>query len=126
MEKPMTTAKGKCSTCGAPVEVVTAGRFAGAELVSAFCSACADQQFRDQGGAVLIPRREPADGRYSLGKVTVTAGAVKALEASSQHAAEFLARHARGDWGENGHCDRIAPHSTQIHLPESPIGTPSK
>jgi hypothetical protein len=29
------------------------------------------------------------------------------LGAASQHAIAFLARYARGDWGENGHCDQI-------------------
>ena len=40
--------------------------------------------------------------------VTITGGAVEALAEAGQHAASFLARHARGDWGENGHFDQIA------------------
>jgi hypothetical protein len=98
---------GKCSACGTPIEVKAAGPFAGAELVSALCPACTDQLFRDQGGAVLTLQRELEGARFPLGKVTVTAGAVKALEDASQHAAEFLARHVRGDWGTWGRCDEI-------------------
>ena len=44
---------------------------------------------------------------FPLGKVTITGGAVEALAEAGQHAATFLARHARGDWGENGHFDLI-------------------
>jgi hypothetical protein len=39
--------------------------------------------------------------------VTITGGAVEALADAGQHAASFLARHARGDWGETGHFDQI-------------------
>jgi len=38
--------------------------------------------------------------RLSLGRCMITQGATAALEASGQHAAEFLARHQFGDWGE--------------------------
>jgi hypothetical protein len=52
----------------------------------------------------VFTRRRAMDGAtFALGKITITAGAVAALAESSQHAAEFLARHARGDWGEVGH-----------------------
>jgi hypothetical protein len=39
--------------------------------------------------------------------VTVTAGAVAALAGAGEHAVAFLARHARGDWGDHGQCDTI-------------------
>ena len=42
-----------------------------------------------------------------MGKVTITGGAVEALADAGQHAAMFLARHARGDWGEIGQFDQI-------------------
>ena len=37
---------------------------------------------------------------FSLGKVVGTPGALAALEKAGQAAAEFLARHVSGDWGE--------------------------
>lgn len=103
----MATSKGRCSACGALIEVEAAGLFAGAELVVALCSDCTDQKFLEQGGAVLALRREPEGARFPLGRVTITAGAVAALGEASQHAIEFLARHARGDWGECGRFDEI-------------------
>jgi hypothetical protein len=106
-ETSMAPVKVKCSACGAPVGVLADGVFAGAEVVSALCPACMDQQFREQGGAVVALRGEPEGALFPLGKITITVGAVEALEASSQHAAEFLARHARGDWGKFGVCDAI-------------------
>jgi|SRR6516165_2835895 hypothetical protein len=38
--------------------------------------------------------------RFPLGQIVATPGALEALEASHQSPAEFLTRHARGDWGE--------------------------
>ncbi len=81
--------------------------FARAEVVGALCPACTDLQFLEQGGAILTLRRDLPDARFSPGKITITAGAVAALAAASQHAVEFLACHVRGDWGGNGHCDEI-------------------
>jgi hypothetical protein len=37
---------------------------------------------------------------FPLGQIVATPGALEALEASRQNPAEFLGRHARGDWGE--------------------------
>ena len=37
---------------------------------------------------------------FPLGQIVATPGALEALEASHQSPAEFLTRHARGDWGE--------------------------
>jgi hypothetical protein len=37
---------------------------------------------------------------FPLGRIVATPGALEALEASHQSPAEFLTRHARGDWGE--------------------------
>jgi hypothetical protein len=78
-----------------------------AEIVGALCPACTDQQFLDQGGAVLALRQELPGALFALGKLTLTAGAVEALAAASQHASEFLARHVRGDWGEFGQFDAV-------------------
>ena len=36
----------------------------------------------------------------SLGRIVATPGALKAFEASGQKPDEFLARHAKGDWGD--------------------------
>jgi len=45
--------------------------------------------------------------RFSLGRVTITGGAIEALAEAGQHAASFLAGHAGGDWGKNGQFDEI-------------------
>ena len=37
---------------------------------------------------------------FPLGAIVATPGALEALEASHQSAAEFLARHVKGDWGD--------------------------
>jgi hypothetical protein len=56
---------------------------------------------------MLRLRQEPENALFPLGKVTITDGAVAALADAGQHAAAFLARHARGDWGETGQFDQI-------------------
>jgi hypothetical protein len=99
--------RGKCSSCGAPLELAVADTLAGAALAAALCPSCTDQQFRDGGGAILQLRHEPEGARFPLGKVTITGGAVEALADAGQHAASFLSRHARGDWGKTGHFDQI-------------------
>jgi hypothetical protein len=38
--------------------------------------------------------------RFSLGQLVATPGALEALRRSGQSPAEFLARHARCDWGD--------------------------
>jgi hypothetical protein len=84
-----------------------AGAFEEAALAAPLCPACTDQQFLDGGGAILRLRQEPEGARFTLGKVTITPGAVVALGDARQHAALFLARHARGDWGATGHFDQV-------------------
>jgi hypothetical protein len=37
---------------------------------------------------------------FPLGRVVATPGALRALEKAEQQPAEFLDRHANGDWGE--------------------------
>ena len=44
--------------------------------------------------------------RFPLGRIVATPGALEALQRSEQTPHEFLARHARGDWGELCHEDR--------------------
>jgi hypothetical protein len=46
---------------------------------------------------------------FSLGRILATPGALEALEASGQSPAEFLARHARQDWG------RVSPGDQQLN-----------
>jgi hypothetical protein len=96
-EQTMSRVKGKCSACGAPLKVAVAEPFAGAALAAALCPGCADQQFLEGGGAILRLRQGPERVLFPLGKVTITGGAVEALADAGQHAASFLARHARGD-----------------------------
>jgi hypothetical protein len=103
----MAAVSGKCSVCGMQVEVAVAGTFEGAGLAAPLCPACTDQQFLEGGGEILQLRQEPEGARFPLEKVTITAGAVAALAEAGEHAAIFLARHARGDWGATGHFDQI-------------------
>jgi hypothetical protein len=40
------------------------------------------------------------NGKFHLGQVLATPGALAALEESGQNVQFFLARHVRGDWGD--------------------------
>jgi hypothetical protein len=53
----------------------------------------------------MIAESQP---KFSLGQIVATPGTLEALHKSSQSAAEFLQRHARGDWGELCDEDRQA------------------
>ncbi len=44
--------------------------------------------------------------KFHLGQVLATPGALEALDASGQTPADFLARHAKGDWGDLSEEDR--------------------
>jgi hypothetical protein len=44
--------------------------------------------------------------KFALGQVVATPGALEALDRTQQSPLEFLARHARGDWGELSDEDR--------------------
>jgi hypothetical protein len=103
----MAKAKGRCSACGVPLEADIAEPLAGAELAAPLCPACTDCQFLDGGGAILKLQRELEGALFPLGRVTITGGAVAALAEAGEHAASFLARHARGDWGANGQFEKI-------------------
>lgn len=46
-----------------------------------------------------------SSARFPLGQVVGTPGALEAIERSGQTPADFLDRHARGDWGEVGKED---------------------
>ena len=49
-----------------------------------------------------------SSAKFGLGKVVATPGALEALESAGQAPAEFLARHAAGDWGEVSDQDKQA------------------
>ncbi|MBI2806121.1 MAG: hypothetical protein HYX68_14160 [Planctomycetes bacterium] len=53
--------------------------------------------------------------RFSLGRVVATPGALEAMAASGQNAAEFIDRHAHGDWGEVDAEDRQANEDALVH-----------
>ena len=46
---------------------------------------------------------------FPLGQIVATPGALEALESSLQTPAEFLTRHARGDWGDLSADDIAEP-----------------
>lgn len=103
----MARVNGSRSACGVMREVAVADAFAEAELAGGLCSSCTDQRFLDGGGAILRLRQEPEEGRFALGQVMITGGAVEALADAGEHGAAFFARHIRGDWGEYGHSEQI-------------------
>jgi hypothetical protein len=103
----MATLTGRCSACGGALELLVPEQFASAGLAGALCPACARLQFLEGGGAILELRHELEGACFPLVKVTITGGAVAVLANAGQHAAHFLVRHVRGDWGEYGHCDEI-------------------
>jgi hypothetical protein len=98
---------GKCTACGTSVALPIAERFADAELAAPLCPACTDRQILAGGGLLLALTKEPDCARFPLGTVRVTSGALAALADAGGHAAIFLLRHARGDWGTGGQCDQI-------------------
>ena len=50
---------------------------------------------------------------FPLGQIVATPGALEALESSGQTPAEFLTRHATGDWGDLS-ADDIAENEFSI------------
>jgi hypothetical protein len=50
---------------------------------------------------------------FPLGQIVATPGALEALEASQQSPAEFLGRHAQGDWGELS-ADNVAENEFSL------------
>jgi hypothetical protein len=103
----MSKVKGRCAACGTAFEADVPLSFASAKMAAPFCQACAALQFLGGGGVIFELSNETAGARFALGKVTITGGAIAALADAGEHAASFLARHVRGDWGENGDFDQI-------------------
>jgi len=52
--------------------------------------------------------------RFSLGQVTATPGALEAMNDAQQSAFEFIARHARCDWGDTCPDDATANDQSLI------------
>ena len=52
---------------------------------------------------------------FPLGQVVATPGALEALTASGQTAADFLDRHAGGDWGDVDEHDRQANEDALVN-----------
>ncbi len=48
----------------------------------------------------------PNSGRFPLGRVLATPGAIEVLEASSINGVDLLSRHHQGDWGEMSEQDK--------------------
>ena len=52
---------------------------------------------------------------FSLGRIVATPGALDALNRSGQNPAEFIRRHASGDWGEVDDHDRAENQFSLAH-----------
>jgi hypothetical protein len=108
----------RCFACKRPVEVevpltfLTAGLKS--EAVLGTCADCATREHVVAGGLFIELAEEPRDAIFQLGRIAVTSGAVAALADARQHVAEFLDRHATGDWGRIGHLDRTVVSEQEI------------
>jgi hypothetical protein len=98
----------KCISCGGAVTFEAAGAFAGAPVVGCLCTSCSDRHTAEADGVVLHLREEDGAGRFPLGRITVTPGAIAALSDAGEHVGTYLMRHVRGDWGSFGHFDQTA------------------
>lgn len=105
--------KSKCAGCGATVFLNVPEGFEDAFVIGVTCRDCADRQVQEEGGVVLALPPLPG-ALFDLGPIRATGGAVVALADSQQHAAEFLARHARGDWGANGTAGTIPVREDEV------------
>ncbi len=54
----------------------------------------------------MIAMSNSTSRKFSLGKILATPGALEALAGAGQTPAEFLGRHAIGDWGEMSDGDK--------------------
>ena len=82
----------------------SAGGAYGLPLVGV-CQRCSDRELLDEGGTIYALRQEPKDALFPVGTISVTAGAIRALERARQQTWDFLARHVQGDWGEIGRLE---------------------
>jgi hypothetical protein len=54
-------------------------------------------------------------GKFPLGQIVATPGALAALEKSSEEPSTFLARHLSGDWGDLSEEDRKENEFSLLH-----------
>jgi hypothetical protein len=99
----MKTIATQCGLCSAPLtldvpDIVQQG------AVFAMCPACQQQDHIEAGG-LITGLVEPIVGKLAIRRVETTPGAAAALADAKQGSAEFLARHAAGDWGAVGKAD---------------------
>lgn len=54
-------------------------------------------------------------GKFPLGRIGSTRGAIEAIREASHHPAEFLIRHKHGDWGElDAHDRKVSERSLRL------------
>jgi hypothetical protein len=105
-----------CSRCGKPVSVDVPDFFAGhpTEVFVAACPECDAAGLLEEGGRISAPT-DPIEGAlFPTGEISVTPGAAAALADTRQGCMEFVARHARGDWGGNGSFERTEVTAREI------------
>jgi hypothetical protein len=95
-----------CGLCGCPAVAKAPNAMRDTAAVFAMCPDCTEEGLLKAGGRVSKLAKEPEGARFPIGAVVTTPGASKALADARQGAAEFIARHAAGDWGKNGHLDK--------------------
>lgn len=87
------------------VAILTAYRQA-AEQARYDPTADARRRVAQTEGAVIAALLDPTLGRFDLGHIVATPGALAALDRAGQNPPEFLLRHKFGDWGELDPEDR--------------------
>lgn len=80
--------------------------FIGAVVVGGTCTSCAEYQASEDGGVVFTQRQEDISGRFPVGKITITPGAIAALADAVEHVGTYLTRHVLGDWGSFGDFEK--------------------
>jgi len=83
------------------------------------------RQFRDdpspanlallQTGEEILIRELLTPGRFELGQMVATPGAMETMERGLHIPPEFLLRHKRGDWGELDDDDKHANEDALLH-----------
>jgi hypothetical protein len=89
----MSSIRSVCSGCGAPLQIEVAGLFGAATVAGGLCPRCTDRQFSDGGGVVLSLDRELPGALFSLGKVTITAGALSRCPVGGEQPPSDCLRH---------------------------------
>src|SRR5215216_3139212 len=68
-----------------------------------------------QTGEEILIRELLKPGRFDLGQMVATPGAMETMERGLHIPPEFLLRHKRGDWGELDEFDRQANEDALLH-----------